>query len=89
MTADQLKEVMKFQLKNFNDEGVAIEDGTVHNTVLAEDDGFSPTTSSKAVYRAFIRNTLSRNGGGDPRWPAGWMDLDVKTLADSLMNGDA
>lgn len=81
MTMLQLKAAMKFQLKAFNDEGVAINDSTVHRTVLAEDDGFSPGTSSKAVYRAFIRNTLSRNGDGDPRWPPDWMELDVATLA--------
>lgn len=89
MTVDQLKEVMKFQLRNFNDEHVTIDDSTVHNTVLAEDDGFSPTTSSKAVYRAFIRNTLSRNRAGDPRWPDSWMDLDVQTLAASLIEEES
>lgn len=85
MTVQQLKAVMKYQLRNFNDEGVAITDTTVHADVLSDRDGFSAATSSKAVYRAFIRNTLARNGAGDPVWPREWLLLDVATLASALL----
>ena len=85
MTIQQLKAVLKFQLKNFNDEGVPINDNTVHEDVLSDNDGFSAQTSSKAVYRAFVRNTLSRNGAGDPRWPAEWTSLTVAELAAALL----
>ena len=40
MTQQQLMEVMKFHLKNFNDEGVVISDDTIHNTVLSDSDGY-------------------------------------------------
>ena len=39
MTVEQLKEVMKYHLESFNDEGVEISDDTVHKDVLAESDG--------------------------------------------------
>ncbi|MDP2885520.1 MAG: hypothetical protein Q8P51_10925 [Ignavibacteria bacterium] len=45
MTVDQLKSVMKFQLKNFNDESVSINDNTVHREVLSENDGYGTANS--------------------------------------------
>ncbi|MGH7577877.1 MAG: hypothetical protein ACREM1_22490 [Longimicrobiales bacterium] len=86
MTVDQLRSVMKFHLQNFNDEGVAITDAVKHSVVLSENDGFSTGTSSKAAYKAFIRNTFSRNGHPDIKWPADWMERTVDELATQLLS---
>ncbi|MDB4909023.1 MAG: hypothetical protein JWO05_3807 [Gemmatimonadetes bacterium] len=84
MTTAQLCSVMRYQLRHFNDEGVAISDGTVHDEVLADDDGFG-AANSKAVYKAAIRWTLANNNGGDPDWPKNWMQMRVDTLAGKLL----
>jgi hypothetical protein len=81
---EQLREVMKFHLRNFNDEGVRISDSTVHDEVLSDSDGFGDATSKK-LYKGVIRWTLEKNGGTDPEWPDNWMGLTVSELADSLL----
>ncbi|NVO19711.1 MAG: hypothetical protein HXX13_08425 [Bacteroidetes bacterium] len=84
MTEDQLKEVMKFHLQNFNNEGVAINDQTIHNTVLSDSDGFGDS-NSKSIYRAAIRWTIQKNGAEDKPWPADWFDNNVAYLASKLI----
>lgn len=84
MTVEQLKEVMKFHLSNFNDEGVPINDQTIHKDVLSEDDGFG-AANSKQIYKAVIRWTLKKQGHEDKRWPNKWMDLSVEDLAPKLL----
>ena len=84
MTTAQLCSVMRYQLKHFNDENVAISDATVHDEVLADDDGFG-AANSKAVYKAAIRWTLANNGASDPDWPKSWMQMRVDTLAGKLL----
>ena len=85
MTKDQLKNVMEYQLKNFNDEEVPINNDTIHNQVLSPDDGFSPPTSSQQIYKAFIRWTIRKQNHEDKAWPSHWMDLSVAELADKLI----
>ena len=46
MTQSQLKNVMKYHLKNFNDEGVSINDSTVFKTVLSDSDGYGKANSN-------------------------------------------
>lgn len=85
MTIEQLKEVMKYYLKAFNDENVEISDETVHNEALSSEDGFTGPTSSKSIYRASVRWTLSRAGHDDKSWPSGWFDKDVNFLAEKII----
>jgi hypothetical protein len=84
MTLDQLKEVMKFQLKAFNQNGVGIIDETIHKDILSEDDGFA-TANSKEIYRSFVRYTLVKNGHLDRPWPDAWMNLSVNILASKII----
>ena len=84
MTEAQLRSVMKYHLKNFNDEGVAINDQTVHDQVLSTTDGFGAANSA-AIYKAAIRWTLWNADHKDPTWPANWLSLSVKDLATKLM----
>ena len=84
MTQNQLQEVMKFHLKNFNDEGVVINDDTIHNTVLSDSDGYG-AANSKTIYRAVIRWTMKRNGHIDKPWPSDWFSCSVKTLASKIL----
>ena len=84
MTIEQLKEVMKFQLTNFNDEGVKINDDTVHNTILKTDDGFDHVNSVQ-LYKDVIRFTLIKQGLQDKAWPNNWLDLNVQQLAEILI----
>ena len=84
MTQQQLKEVMKFHLANFNDEGVEINDNTIHNSVLSDSDGFG-NSASKNIYRAVIRWTMKKNGHEDNPWPADWFDKDVEYLSSKIL----
>jgi hypothetical protein len=84
MTQEQLQEVMKFHLTNFNDEGVEINNDTVHNTVLSDSDGYG-AANSKYMYRAVIRWTMKRNGHQDKVWPSDWFDKSVSELASKII----
>jgi hypothetical protein len=84
MTQEQLQEVMKFHLTNFNDEGVEINNDTVHNTVLSDSDGYG-AANSKYIYRAAIRWTMKRNGHQDKVWPSDWFDKSVSELASKII----
>jgi hypothetical protein len=84
MTLEQLKEVMKYHLGNFNDEGVAINDDTLHKQVLSDEDGFGAATS-KRIYKAVVRWTLKKQCHEDKTWPSDWMELSVKELAPKLL----
>jgi len=84
MTVEQLKEVMKYHLKNFNDEGVAINNQTIHNTVLSDSDGIG-NANSKTIYRAVIRWTMIKNDHEDKVWPSNWFEKDVAYLASKII----
>jgi len=84
MNLDQLKEVMKYHLKNFNDEGIVINDKTVHNNVLSATDGYG-NANSKFIYRGIIRWTMKRNGHQDKVWPSDWFSMDVSYLASKIL----
>lgn len=84
MDLKQLKEVMKYQLANFNDEGVEINDETIHNSVLSATDGYG-NANSKYIYRAVIRWTLKNNGHKDKPWPSDWFDKSVAYLAAKII----
>lgn len=85
MTVEQLKEVMKYHLGNFNDEKVPINDQTIHKDVLSATDGFGDS-NSKAIYRAVIRWTLKKQEHEDKDWPDNWMDMSVEDLALGLID---
>ena len=84
MNTGQLKKIMKFHLTNFNDEGVAINDATIHNKVLSDSDGYG-NACSQYIYKSVIRWTLERNGYEDVGWPQNWMELSVEDLANKLI----
>lgn len=83
MTQSQLKNVMKYHLKNFNDEGVSINDSTVFNTVLSDSDGYG-NANSKYIFRSVIRWTMIKNGHADKSWPKDWFDKNVEYLSSKL-----
>ncbi|MCB9251169.1 MAG: hypothetical protein H6605_01775 [Flavobacteriales bacterium] len=84
MTQQQLEEVMKYHLSNFNDEGVEISNSTLHNEVLSDTDGYG-NANSKSIYKAVMRWTLQKNGLDDRPWPANWIEMDVSDLAINLL----
>jgi hypothetical protein len=84
MTQKQLKEVMKFHLSNFNDEGVEINNDTIHNTVLSDSDGYG-AANSKGIYRAVIRWTMKKNDHQDKPWPSDWFDKSVEYLSSKIL----
>lgn len=84
MTIKQLKAIMKFHLTNFNDEGVEINDQTVHNSVLSANDGFGNATS-KNIYKAVVRWSLRKAGHQDKPWPSNWFNKSVNYLAEKII----
>jgi len=85
MTIEQLKKVMKYYLTAFNDENVEISDETIHNQVLSSEDGFTGPTSSKSIYRAAVRWSLSRADHEDKEWPSDWFENNVNNLAEKII----
>lgn len=85
ITKKQLTEVMKYHLSSFNDEAVKINNATIHNEVLSEDDGLTAQTGSKNLYKGIMQWTLSANGHPNTKWPAKWMELSVDQLATQLL----
>ena len=84
ITIEQLREVMKFQLTNFNDENETISDQTMHKKVLSEDDGFSHV-NSVSIYKDVIRFVLLKQGHTYKKWPSHWLDLTVEELSDKII----
>lgn len=84
MNIDQMKNVMKYHLNNFNDEGVDIDDNTIHNQVLSDSDGFGRATSMR-IYKAAMRWTLKKEKHKDKKWPQNWMKMSVDSLASKLL----
>ena len=84
MDESQLKKVMLYHLKNFNDEGEELSEETVHNKVLSTTDGFG-SANSKNIYRNVVRWTLRKLKHKDKPWPTDWMKLSVKDLASKLL----
>ena len=84
MTQTQLKNVIKFHLKNFNDEGIPISNETIFDTVLSDSDGFG-SSNSKYIFRALIRWTLKKNGHQDKPWPQDWFTNDVEYLSSKII----
>jgi hypothetical protein len=80
ITMHQLKQVMIFQLTNFNDEGVSITEETIHKDVLSDDDGLGHI-NSRQLYYDVIRFTLKRKGHELKEWPGFWIELTVADLA--------
>jgi len=84
LTIDQLRQIMKFQLANFNDEGVAISDNTIHSDVLSENDGFAHVNSVQ-LYKNVIQFTLLKQGNGHKNWPDYWLSLSVADLSNQII----
>lgn len=84
MTIEQLKNVMKFQLDNFNDEGVTVNDDTLHKEVLNEEDGFGHVNSVQ-IYKDVIRFTLMKQGHKLKKWPEQWLEMSVADLSDQII----
>lgn len=83
MTVDQLKEVMKFHLRNLSTTGVPINDETIHREALTED-GFG-TANPRRIYKSLIRWTFHANNVPDKPWPPNWLDYSVANLATGLL----
>ena len=85
MKKAQLQTVMIFHLKNFagKKRAPSIDETTVHNTVLRDNDGIG-TANSKRIYKSFVRFTRVNAGFQEKTWPANWMDMSVSDLAEKL-----
>lgn len=86
ITLEPLMENMRVKLQAFNNEEVEISNETVHNEILAEDDGPKVSMSSSKLYKGAIMWTIWANGGKNAKWPADWMSLSVQGLAEFLMS---
>lgn len=85
MTQQELIEVMKYHLKNFNDEGVnPIDENTIHKTILSSADGVG-NANSKNIYRAVIRWTMKNNRHADKPWPTDWFEKSVSYLSSKIL----
>lgn len=86
ITLESLVENMKVKLQAFNNEKVDISEETIHNEILATDDGFKPSQSSSKLYKGAIMWTIWANEGKNVTWPSDWMDQSVQQLAEFLMS---
>lgn len=84
MTLEQLRDIMKFQLMNFNDEEVIINNDTLHKEVLNEEDGFGHVNSVQ-IYKDVMRFTLMKQGHKLKKWPEQWLELSVADLSELII----
>jgi len=86
LTYESVKDVIKDQLKTYNNESVEINDETKLNTILSPDDGFSTPQSSMNLFKGNIRWIIWVNGGEQVRFPSDWMKYSVADLAQLIMS---
>lgn len=86
VTLEPLMENMRVKLQAFNNENVEITNETIHSAVLADNDGFKPSLSSKKLYYGAILWTIWANGGKNVKWPTNWMGLSVQELAEFIIS---
>lgn len=86
LTLDAVKANMIELLKTFNNEGVELNDETIHDAVLDADDGFISTQSSQRLYSGGLQWIIWRNGGRKVKFPADWMQQSVAQLAEFIMS---
>ena len=84
LSKSQLKTVMIFHLTNFNRTNATVDENTIHRDILSENDGMTPATSSKNLYKGLVRFTVVKNGHQDKTWPNKWMEMSVTDLADKI-----
>jgi len=84
MKNDELRQVMRFHLDSFDTAETVIDDDTIHNTILKENDGFGPS-NSKNIYKLAVMMTLKKQNKRAKKWPANWMEISVGDLADSIL----
>lgn len=83
---DNLTDNMRRKLEAFNNEGVVVTNDTKHSEVLSKTDGFKDVGDSATLYKGAILWTIWANGGTKSGWPAKWLDLSVKELADIIIS---
>lgn len=86
ITLENLMENMKVKLQAFNNEKLDISNETIHNDILASDDGFRPSISSMNLYKGAILWTVRSNGGNKFKFPSGWMGMTVQELAEDIIS---
>jgi hypothetical protein len=84
MDKNQLEKVMIFQLENFNRTENEVTNETVHETILAKDDGIGGL-SSATLYRSFIRYSIRHANHEEKKWQNNWMKKTVAQLAEELI----
>jgi len=85
MTKETLVQVMLYQLEAFNRTGLWIDSKTIHNTIIADDDGLTASISSASLYKAFVQYSIVKSGLNKKKWPTNWIKLPVNDLAGNLL----
>jgi hypothetical protein len=89
MIQQQLMDVMVDDLGAFNDllpakKVTVINEDTIHNTILSDNDGFGSSTSA-SIYKAGLIWTIATAAGKKnfkmKKFPGNWLDMSVKDLA--------
>lgn len=86
ITLENLQINMQELLKPFNNEGVEVNNDTIHSAVLATDDGFTISSSSAKLYSGGLQWILWRNGGTKVKFPTNWMDQSVTELSEFIIS---
>lgn len=86
ITLENLMENMKVKLQAFNNEKLDISNETIHNDILADNDGFRASQSSMNLYKGAIHWTVWANGGDKFKFPVGWMGMTVQELAEDIIS---
>lgn len=82
MEYSQLVSVMKFYIGAHNKQKVAINQDTIHGSMLSETDG--PPATAK-IYKQNVKWTFDRAKVKPKTWPGNWLDLTIRELAQRLL----
>jgi hypothetical protein len=83
MTQKQLLDVMITQLTNFTNMEVPVTENTLHYEVLV--DIGTGVAQSRNVYQAHIKYCFKRDQHPEKPWPAHWLQLSVRALAEQII----
>ena len=84
MQKEQLLEVMKFHLSNFNDENAEITNDTKPGEVLSETDGFGSSNSAD-IFRYSMGATFKHANVRVNVFPDNWLEMSLDELSTKLL----
>ncbi len=84
-TKENLLEIMKELISNFQTKRGVVTVKTVLGNFLDDRDGVAKGTSSANLYKQFVKWSMNNRKFPSGKWPSSWLAMSLEELADYLM----